>query len=231
MRGGQIVYINDTSLLGMLREEAPRAFDSSQVDLHFYTDEVEIGMDLLTDDEDAADLFATGFTSLFGGSAHSDTLRFNEGDVVISRSPTNDLGCKPYTESHEGRVLVVQRGDCTFLQKLVNAKAAGAVGVFVISDEDSGINPTSEKQELDESGEIQDVVMVLLPNYVGEALESMLDIMELRDSGVVRFSVGLEEIEDTAIPDEAAEAAEEPPYKERILYLNGIALTNTRLLV
>ena len=46
------------------------------------------------------------------------------------------LGCEPYAAAAlEGDIVIVDRGDCFFQQKVEHADAAGAVGVLVINDE------------------------------------------------------------------------------------------------
>jgi len=227
VRGGQLVYINDTNLVGLLKDENPRLRDGTDVPLHFYSDEIQQSLD--GDDSSAPELLATSYSSLFGGSAFSDTLRFGDGDVALARNKLNALGCNRYTDSYAGSVLLVKRGGCTFVQKLVNAKEAGAVGAIVLSDEESGINPTSDKDELAKAGDISDVVMVLLAKDAVVILEEMMDLVENRDSGVLRFAVVDEDDSDASIPDEILN--NNPAEKDRILYLNGIALTNTRLLI
>ncbi len=49
-----------------------------------------------------------------------------------SASPT--LGCGPLTGFSAGSIALVDRGECTFVEKALNAQAAGAVGMIVINN-------------------------------------------------------------------------------------------------
>ncbi|MEP0547817.1 MAG: PA domain-containing protein [Rhodothermales bacterium] len=86
--------------------------------------------------------------------------RFNLGEeigplplVTVESGPTGefpdsppDEGCNPYTPESaaevEGNIAIVERGVCTFVLKVQNAVAAGAVAVVVFNDEREG--PESE---------------------------------------------------------------------------------------
>ncbi len=56
---------------------------------------------------------------------------------VMSASDLGDaLGCEPYAaDALQGAIVIVDRGDCFFQQKVEHADAAGAVGVLVINHE------------------------------------------------------------------------------------------------
>ena len=60
--------------------------------------------------------------------------------VIFSDQFENLLGCNPYPPgSLNGRILVVERGICLFLEKVQYAAAAGAVGVVVVNNEGSDL--------------------------------------------------------------------------------------------
>ncbi|KAJ2721247.1 hypothetical protein GGI07_004080 [Coemansia sp. Benny D115] len=52
-------------------------------------------------------------------------------------------GCAPYHESYANQIVLVKRGNCTFVEKAANAQAAGAVGVMVYNFESDLMSPTS----------------------------------------------------------------------------------------
>lgn len=162
----------------------------------------------------------------------SPRIRSSEG-VVIRRDPENLRGCNSYKKPYPDSVLLVHRGDCTFLEKLVKARDALAAGVIVISSEDTPINPTASREELALVGDLSDVGLLLLTNTVGQAFENVLVASEQLFSGEIMLALERtqdgEGIEDTG--DTPADKETEVKDLNRNLYINGHPLMNTRLLV
>ncbi|KAI7825577.1 peptidase S8/S53 domain-containing protein, partial [Kickxella alabastrina] len=52
-------------------------------------------------------------------------------------------GCAPYAEKYTNKILLIKRGNCTFVDKAAYAQAAGAVGVMVYNTEAELMSPTS----------------------------------------------------------------------------------------
>ncbi|KAJ2633123.1 hypothetical protein H4R22_000702 [Coemansia sp. RSA 1290] len=52
-------------------------------------------------------------------------------------------GCAAYGKSYTGQIVLVKRGNCTFVDKAENAQAAGAVGIIVYNNEPELMSPTS----------------------------------------------------------------------------------------
>ncbi|ORX74870.1 subtilisin-like protein [Linderina pennispora] len=52
----------------------------------------------------------------------------------VSNSTNSNLGCATISQDLKGKVALVQRGNCTFNEKAVNAQAAGAVGVIIYNN-------------------------------------------------------------------------------------------------
>ncbi|KAG5650212.1 hypothetical protein H0H81_000301 [Sphagnurus paluster] len=229
VRTGHLVYINDTSLFAHLDIGQAKVKRSADILLRFYVDgldpmfQVQTGMRVNTPDE--VDLLVVGYTAHFGGDftlkplSKSLPLAHQDG-VAVHKDLDNTRGCHPYKQAHPGKALVVHRGDCTFLEKLLHARAASAAGVIVISDDDLIINPTANPDEVEAAGDLSEVALVLLPKKAGEVLTDMMDQAELGVTMVVE-------------DEEASEMAHIPPTKDpnRILYINGHPLLNTRLLV
>ncbi|KAK0191006.1 alpha mannosidase-like protein [Armillaria mellea] len=226
VRPGQVVYINDTSLF-------PNEADSSVETLRVRDPDVQlrfhiIGVDPmlhLFDNQDLSDsheTYLTAWTGFFGGdislAAHyeQNPLRFADPNgLPVYRVDDNLLGCSPYSTSYQDGVILTYRGDCTFLQKLLMARSAGAAGVLVVSDEDVALNPTANADEVLAAGGIDDVAIAVLPRQAGNYIDEMMGMVESR--GIGRNE---EEVQDV----------EEQP-SNRILYINGHPLLNTRLLV
>lgn len=187
------------------------------------------------------DLSLTGYSAHFGAdlsqavahaSKESPRIRSSEG-VVVRRDSENLRGCDPYKELYPDSVLLVHRGDCTFLEKLVNARDASAAGVIVISNSDMVINPTASRHELALAGDLTDVGLVLLTNQAGQALENMLFVSDHLQPGQIRLALECTQdggsVEDTGrtLLDKETEAKD----LNRNLYINGHPLLNTRLLI
>lgn len=234
VRPGHVVYINDSSLL--LQSVSGNEGDKSRVPdilLRFHLDADTI-FQLQTDTQDVfqtsnnAHALVTGYTAYFGGDLSPasdigyrplDFLR-REG-ILVRREPSNARGCEPYKLHYPDSVLVVHRGECTFLEKLLHARSASAAGVLVISDDDAVINPTANADEVEAAGDIHDVAIVLLPHKEGHVLVEMMDRAERLGTNKISMVVDYD-------PLPTVEVHKDP---DRMLYLNGHPLLNTRLLV
>ncbi|KAG5716543.1 ER degradation-enhancing alpha-mannosidase-like protein 1 [Termitomyces sp. T112] len=226
VRTGHIVYINDSSLLAHLDSKKNNKHLDLDVLLRFYAEDlIQTGLPITTSDD--MQVLLVGYTAQFGGALnikpHSDpnSLQFAHlGGVNVYSDVDNPLGCAPYKYSHPSSVLVVHRGECTFLEKLIYARDASAVGVIVISDDDLIINPTANEDEIRAAGDLSHTALVLLPHKAGEIL---LEMIRRAERGIIsQVRMVLED--DTAdIPQ-----SKDP---DRILYINGHPLRNTRLWV
>lgn len=244
VHAGQVVYINDTELqLGTVTPSTPtdkhgrrRPID---VHLHFFAEFMDAMLEMQPTLSDllSEDIAFDGFTAFFGGDP---TAPFVEGEpfvtfgrgegVPVVRDLDNPFGCKPYTQGYEDDAIVVTRGECTFLEKLVNAMVAGASGVVVISDSDVALNPTAEQHEIAAVGEgINEVALVVLTQSDGVLLQSLMDAA---DNVAGRIWLAVEPMAEDPAPESKTKKsntdANEPA---RLLYINGHPLLNTRLLV
>lgn len=216
------------------------------------------------------------FTSTFGGDpsasarrrAHDKTsaaLAFGRGPAgsVLTAVLSNSRGCQPYDERllkrDEGvnRVLLIWRGDCTFIEKLSLAAKAGATGIVVVSDEEHGVNPAADQEDVDSAREelaevstllgeeegfaaidLDDVVAVLVPRSAGKELIRLMHTAEAHGFAEVRVVVEPEpELEteagtgETTTVNDSQESDNKSEQGGKILYLNGHPLVNTRILV
>ncbi|KAJ6599145.1 alpha mannosidase-like protein [Mycena vulgaris] len=243
VRAGNTVYVNDSSIFSPASDpfdgnDVPRALD---LPLRFFTEstdplfQAQAGVpDLLN----MMDVLTNGYTALFGPElalpAGGDLRLNHEEGVPVYRDDSNTYGCLPYRHPFRDVVVLVHRGECTFLEKLLMAKAAEATGVLVISDEDIPLNPTADAKELAEAGDLGDVGLIVLTSQVGQVVHDMLDSTEER-GGVVMMQLDPERV--SAPSDPAGKISQEqerqrPQEKvHKILYLNGHPLLNTRLLI
>lgn len=256
MKTGQKIYFNDSRLvLSPTDGKEKPAKRIPQVNLRFYLDYVDpmlqpqgLGMqDLITE------TMVVASTAFFGGdpnapssSSGQPSLRFGHGDGVrVVRFPDNPLGCAPYSEMlQDNEAVVVNRGDCTFLEKLVYAQQAGASGVVVLGNEATHINPSADKAEVDAAGEkLNEVAIVVLRQGDAALLAQMLDSAERHGLGTVKLVVepygGSAGANQHRAPESeqgqsgSAEERTKSDTKEatRVLYLNNHPLLNTRLIV
>lgn len=84
-------------------------------------------------------------------------------------SETDNLACSSTSGDVDGYVVLVERGECTFDVKITNAKAAGAVGVIVYTDDR---DPGGMASGLDPGDQIPALMIARDP---GLALEVLLD--------------------------------------------------------
>ncbi|KAH7344593.1 alpha-mannosidase [Rhizoctonia solani] len=213
---GQKVFINDPALL-----ELPGFSKSQQKERKLA---VELKLRVGDADEEIS-LLAT--TALFGADPSSErspgTFRIDAPALhVVPSNPENLNGCDDHEAQSilQGAILVVNRGTCSFMEKLAKAKKAGAAGAIVISDTDSLINPSIDKEEEDyAASELTDVALVVLARKDGvkllKSLETSLD---------TAAPLWVEVVRQPSLEDEIAKEEEEKP---RLLYINGKALINT----
>ncbi|THV08639.1 alpha mannosidase-like protein [Dendrothele bispora CBS 962.96] len=245
VRPGQVVYINDTSLFpdaSATQQVLEEIRLPSDVQLRFYVDIVDPMFNVVDtmDSVNDMEVAVTGYSAFFGADLsathdHEKPIRFS-GLSPVYRDENNLFGCTPFARSYQDGILVVSRGDCTFLQKLTVARDAGAAGVLVISDDNTLLNPTADAAELAAAGDISDVAIVVLPLHAGQLVEQLLASVD--ESGLGQLMLSLEHERQPAvgdsgdIPEDRTPTRTEPEKEvHRILYLNGLPLLNTRLLV
>ena len=216
---------------------------TSEVELRVYLDYLNSPEAIFQLQFDApTEAFVVGSTAMFGADPSAsdpdeEPIRFGRGEGVrLVRDASNPYGCEPYKQRYSGEALVVRRGDCTFLEKLFEAAVAGASGVVVISDEDHSITPSANVEEIREVGDaINDVAIVVVNREDGELIASMLHTAETSGTGQLMLAIAppiqyaSESGVDGGLSDE--EARQKARDTNRILYLNGHPLVNTRLMV
>ncbi|CCM05644.1 uncharacterized protein FIBRA_07874 [Fibroporia radiculosa] len=245
VKTGQLVYVRDPNL-NLAPLDMKDAFKrggisrNPEVRLRFNLDYVDPLFQMQTTlREPVTEFTVTASTAFFGGDptiydpdpiSGVSSLRFGHGEgVQVLRVPENPYGCVPYTQRFDGDAVIVKRGECTFLEKLVFAREAGASGVIVLSDEEIYINPTADAPELAEVGEIiKDVVVVVLRRSGGKVVSEMLDAAErLR---IARIVVSVQPEAQPTL-DHGKDYQDTLKDNHRVLYLNGHPLLNTRLMV
>lgn len=63
------------------------------------------------------------------------------GNLVALKEEGSSLGCEPLKNNYDGKVLLIDRGECLFTIKVRNAEKAGAVGVLIRCDDNNPFNP------------------------------------------------------------------------------------------
>lgn len=94
--------------------------------------------------ESAANVVITAPGGIAGSYACYPTTAFGTpitapipGEIVLV-SNTNPLGCNanPITNNVSGKIALIRRGTCTFVEKVKNAQTAGAIGVIMMNNVD-----------------------------------------------------------------------------------------------
>jgi len=221
---GQVAYINDTSLFP--KQDTSQQEPRTEVLLRFLINVV--GADSQAGTSGNSDALLVGNTARFGADVLSRTLsngrplRFSKTDgIPVFTDLMNPDGCTPYSRLYTDVVIVVERGGCTFLQKLRLARAASAAGVVVLSNENIAVNPSANADEMEEARNMNDVCLVLLSKTSGDMVKQMMNRAEREGSQVLM------------VVEDVPHLVHTPPEKDpsRILYINGYPLINTRLLV
>ncbi|KAF8591445.1 glycoside hydrolase family 47 protein [Ramaria rubella] len=241
VRTGQKVYVNDSALNFGLNSNNELHRDP-EIRLRFRLDAKDIILPLESGLEAMGqEVTVTAFTSLFAGDPAigltnpqgHQTLRFSDMNPlqVLRPESSNGQGCSIYAEGsvHQDAVLLVERGECTFLQKLLMGKAAGAAGVIVASDTENPINPTAESSELEyATSDLSSVALVILSRSTARTVSDLLDSAYSHGVAVL---MSVEHQEGSMSREEQGENWDGGAQNGQILYVNGRALINAELLV
>jgi mannosidase alpha-like ER degradation enhancer 1 len=166
--------------------------------------------------------------------SHS-TFGFSGAHLV--RFPDNPFGCLPYNDP-SGRIVdamvYIARGECLFVEKLVHARNAGALGVVVWHDSEERLNPSSETDDLVTYGrDFQEGTILVIPASAASFVQTRLLLEETDpENHMVMVSLVKDWPEQFLGEDPTLRTA---PTKTtaapgRILFINGHAMINTELL-
>ena len=238
------MYVNDSTLRFGANSQANDLQRKPDIRLRFHLDAIDSTLPfpsgLASMEHDA-----TAYTSLFGGDPASSLtedgqiskpLRFSGTSplLVIHPDESNRKGCSPYEAGtvQPDAVLFVERGGCTFIQKLSLGKAAGAAGVIIASDTNDRINPSADSDEVEFARlQLSDVALVVVSQKDAQIVS---DLLRHGSTYGVRVLMLVEHQGKSASPhaetnwkDWDRNSRAEP----RILYVNGRPLINAELLV
>ena len=232
VRSGHIVYINDSSLLlgntGIQDEKK----DRTEVQLHFHMQDVDPIVAVAPGihhplGREITKVSATGYSALFAAdlesTRHPRIPFLDPGGLPVYQDRSNPKGCEPYQQDYPDSVLFIRRGGCSFLTKLIHAQAADAAGAVVISDNNALLTPTADDDEIASAGDLDNVALVYLTQEMGKGVFDMLNAAEKYGDQQVMLVV-----ESKAEPISSNKG---PTDANHILYINGLPLLNTRLLV
>lgn len=243
VRAGQLVFVDDQRLVGAMNPPAAVPKRVSVVNLRFFVNDVDPAVQTQPDPtEGPREVTLSANTALFGGDPSllaPKPMHFgHQAGVRLVQDHSNQYGCLPYEQSYPNEALVVDRGECTFLKKLLNAKEAGASGVIVINEGDARISPSIDEEERAEVGDaVDDVALVILTKTAGETLTKMIKRARDLDMGQVMFTVDPEsrQVGVSRKPTNPSQSSNDMDKLkddiQKVLYLNGHALVNTRLVV
>ena len=256
-----MVYINDSTIfvppVKDTRTTVPRNSHDFDVQLRLFlnTMDSEIGVQLANLGNTDLGLRLTAFTAFFGADLTARAIEPHDmsprmargGGLPLFHESGNPKGCVPYEHVYLDGVLVVERGDCTFLEKLLEARHAGAAGILVIGNDETAINPTADAQEAEEAGDISDVGLLLLTKTAGSVLLRLMETMDTHlGTGQVMMAIHQNPLVGSSNSnqgttfqklqgEEASKKVENDSNQDttnsRILYINDHPLLNTRLLV
>lgn len=139
----------------------------------------------------------------------------------------NLLGCQPYSRDAFTieDIVVLDRGGCTFVEKLHFVSRAGAAGVIVVSDNDEPLNPSYDPTE--EVDDLEEYGLVVVTHESGKALRSLLG-MARQQGGFVTMEVEPEPAGDMLPVPERKNGDES---NTRFILLGGKPILNMLILV
>jgi len=245
VRAGQLVFVDDQRLIGTENPPPTTPNRVSVINLQFFLKDVDPMFQVQAGKTEVPfGVTLPANTALFGGdpspfAPDHEPIRFGHRDgVLLVQDHSNQYGCQPYEQTYSGEALLVDRGECTFLEKLLNAKGAGASGVIVINDGDTRVSPSIDEEEREGVGDaLDDVALVILIKTAGEVVIDMIKRTQDLGMGQVMFMVDPEsrQVGVKRKPTKAYKSSNDMDKLkddiQKVLYLNGHALVNTRLVV
>jgi ER degradation enhancer, mannosidase alpha-like 1 len=245
VRPGHIVYINDTTLFAATTKDTLQTDLSNRhktIELHISTVDLPSSQPSLQGDAPSppdVDIVVPAQTANFG----ADFLEIVKPSPPEPSGPSqylplfydkdNDRGCKPFQGTYPDSAILVHRGTCSFIEKLKHGRDAKASAVMVVSDEDTLITPSTSMEDVHNAGNLNDTSLLLFTHKVGKAVLELLETTE--GQGKRQLVVSSNDVPPAPAPSPESEQAG-PHFPDavdpnRILYINGHALLNTRLLV
>jgi mannosidase alpha-like ER degradation enhancer 1 len=230
---GQTVYVNDSTIVLGKRETKNRPVEREpSTQLRFFVRTVDAALSpQIGHTQSNTHVTAMAYTSTFGGDINlkepttNAPLRFSDPHGVrVTWDVENPYGCAPYSARHDDAAILTSRGECSFLEKLTSAREAGAAGVVVVNHEDQLVNPSAAVGDVLQAGDLSGVAIVVLTRADGKR------VVDLADS-IVDAEGQLMVMVDTETSERATTQRETGETLNRILYLNGYPLLNTKLLV
>ena len=122
--------------------------------------------------------------------------RWNESLYNVKLVPSDpSCGCGHITNSDmvEGHLALIQRGECSFVSKVVRAQEAGAVGV-IVTDEDSDNDQLFIAMADDTTGRDVSIPAAFVLGKNGHMIKSTLSRLSL-SSAVVNIPVNISRID------------------------------------
>lgn len=245
VRPGHIVYINDTTLF------APSTKDTLQTDLsnRYKTIQLHVSAVDIQHPQTSLQTDPLGPSDV-GVVVSAQTANFGADflDIVKPSPPEpsghaqylplfydkdNSRGCQPFQDTYPDSAVLVHRGTCAFIEKLKHGRDAKASAVIVVSDEDTLITPSASAEDVYDAGNLNNTSLLLFTHKVGKAVLELLEATE--EQGKRQLVVSSNDSPPAPAPSSESEQAG-PQFPDtvdpnRILYINGHALLNTRLLV
>lgn len=150
-------------------------------------------------------------TATFGKAFSPETFEFapNGGMTIVRRETSNLDGCKswsvPFPEgesvaeegeglgtlatefiARQGAILLIDRGDCTFFDKALNALKGGAAGIIIVGYPPAGSTPLNDQR----GGNVGDEGLIR-PSAEGEA-PALVEVLRMAEFGVayVQWAAG-----------------------------------------
>jgi PKD repeat protein len=123
--------------------------------------------------EGLAGSYPTGFEASWGAEIPEEGITGNLAVLVDGDGVDDNDGCEPATNGADlaGNIVLVRRGNCTFVQKTLEAQNNGAIACLIVNDE-SGL------QDLGGNSSQINIPSLMITQELGEAL-----ITELSEGG------------------------------------------------
>lgn len=256
VRQGEKVFFNDSLLFGVpeqpaAKETVAKPTRAASVPIRFYTKSPRLPV-AVPDVTEPTEIITSQFvveasTGDFGLDLDevrrgTTTLAKFQSALLLSGVPLvrfldNSLGCSPYSDPSGrivGAMVYVERGDCTFVEKLAHARRAGALGVIVWHNSEENLRPSASEEDLTAVNKnVREGIILTIPSTAASFVVGRLILQEMKpDQHEVMVNLEKEWPEQYLDEDPSLRTA---PTKTntspgRNLFINGHAMINTELL-
>jgi mannosidase alpha-like ER degradation enhancer 1 len=243
---GEEVVVTDKKMEGYLPIPAKplarsRKYSLPEVLLRFSKGEEEGNREVVLHALGATATFGKDFSTAIASEIGSG-WGLESGNHLLHRVGGSGCNTRDFVAIKSGNIAVIDRGICTFMSKLLNAKEAGARGVIVLGnspkpgltdqqvfDESGMIRPAADAEDKDTLGRVEGIGMIYVDHVAGDVIRRLMDEGLGLSVEMMRLEGGLHGEQVDVKGDAASRGGRERRVREGRLGLGEWEISNLRI--